>query len=583
MAYYRLLDLNSEPFSNSPEPDFFYQVPQHVQCLQKLEISIRLRRGLSVVVGEVGTGKTTLSRMLIRNFRGEENVEMYLLLDPDFSTSLEFLITTAKMFGVLQPGEVPSEWRLKEDIKEYLFQQTVHKGRTIVLIIDEGQKIPGYGIELLREFLNYETNQFKLLQIVLFAQQEFQRTLDEHASFADRINFFFRLRPLNFRQTKAMIRYRVDKASEAGESPVAFTTAALWAIYRATGGYPRKIMTLGHQILLKMIVLERRKADWPLVRACIRAETPRKPARQGWRLAVVPAGALAVVLAMTLALEGPPEGVSLKAVEPQAMERADAMPTPGSVAAVPAPLSPQGPAAQAMVPAALVGQEDASAQKPADAPAAPPPDPSRPQEQSRYRGIVLKETPRGGTEGSARLSFEAHPLAPPPAPSVGAASDTALPKSLGQLTVRRSGTVKLLMDQFYGKPEGKGAEIVARANPKIPDLRRVKPGSVVSFPALPALSKPYQYGVYWIQLFETETLADACAFVDGYPGKPSSLRILPYWNSREGLRFAVLHGEGFNHEKSARKAMKSLPRQALTNAKVISEWDEGTIFFADLG
>ena len=66
MDYFRVFNLNKEPFSNSPDPDFFFQTKEHLGCLQKLELSIRLHRGLSVVLGEVGTGKTTLCRQLIR-------------------------------------------------------------------------------------------------------------------------------------------------------------------------------------------------------------------------------------------------------------------------------------------------------------------------------------------------------------------------------------------------------------------------------------------------------------------------------------------------------------------------------------
>ena len=64
MDYFSILNLNKEPFSNSPDPDYFFHSQQHVSCLQKLELSLRLRRGLNVVIGEVGTGKTTLLNLM---------------------------------------------------------------------------------------------------------------------------------------------------------------------------------------------------------------------------------------------------------------------------------------------------------------------------------------------------------------------------------------------------------------------------------------------------------------------------------------------------------------------------------------
>jgi len=83
-------------------------------------------------------------------------------------------------------GEEESEWQLKEYIKKYLFRKGVDEKKTVVLIIDEGQKLPEFCMEILREFLNYETNEFKLLQIVIFAQNEFRQILKAHANFADR-------------------------------------------------------------------------------------------------------------------------------------------------------------------------------------------------------------------------------------------------------------------------------------------------------------------------------------------------------------------------------------------------------------
>ncbi|MGD8724773.1 MAG: type II secretory pathway protein, partial [Desulfobacterales bacterium] len=68
MDYFNILNLKQEPFSNSPDPDFFFHSREHRECLQKLELSLLLRRGLNVIIGDVGTGKTTLCRQLIRNF-----------------------------------------------------------------------------------------------------------------------------------------------------------------------------------------------------------------------------------------------------------------------------------------------------------------------------------------------------------------------------------------------------------------------------------------------------------------------------------------------------------------------------------
>ena len=80
MDYFSILHLEKEPFSNSPDPSFFFKSRQHQDCLQKIELALRLKRGLNVVMGDVGTGKTTLCRQLIRRFREDETVETHLIL-----------------------------------------------------------------------------------------------------------------------------------------------------------------------------------------------------------------------------------------------------------------------------------------------------------------------------------------------------------------------------------------------------------------------------------------------------------------------------------------------------------------------
>ena len=174
MDYFSILNLNREPFSNSPDPDYFYHSSQHLDCLQKLELSLHLRRGLNVIIGDVGTGKTTLCRQIIRRFANRKDMETHLVLDPLFKDPADFLAATAKLLSGRKLPEGTTDWQAKEFIKHTLFRKGVDQKRTTILIIDEGQKIPVFCLELLREFLNYETNDYKLLQIVIFAQKEFE-------------------------------------------------------------------------------------------------------------------------------------------------------------------------------------------------------------------------------------------------------------------------------------------------------------------------------------------------------------------------------------------------------------------------
>jgi len=348
MDYFKILNLNREPFSNSPEPEFFYQSSQHLGCLQKLELAIRLHRGLNVVMGNVGTGKTTLCReLLIRFAKSEEDrneVETHLLLDPSIGTPREFLATVATAFGISGAAAAESEWQLKEGIKHHLFQRGVDEKKTVVLIVDEGQKLPVFGLEILREFLNYETNESKLLQIVIFAQNEFEELLRQHPNFADRVNQFIALEPLNFQETRQLIAFRIAQAS--GDKPARlFTWPGLWAVYKATGGYPRRIITLCHQSMLTMIIQNRKKAGWFMVRSC--ADRVSAEGTAGRRRVLIAASSLVALLLVAVGILewGFPVAQESPLSGKAAVTTVEKRPVPAVVALVaPAPPPPASPA-----------------------------------------------------------------------------------------------------------------------------------------------------------------------------------------------------------------------------------------------
>src|SRR3990167_5862487 len=98
MSYYTALGLTKEPFSTSPDPSFFFRSNSHVQALTRLEIAIRLRRGLCLILGDVGTGKTTLARTLLANFPQEDGFSFHVILDPSFESEHQFLLRLCRMF-----------------------------------------------------------------------------------------------------------------------------------------------------------------------------------------------------------------------------------------------------------------------------------------------------------------------------------------------------------------------------------------------------------------------------------------------------------------------------------------------------
>ncbi|OLN28466.1 General secretion pathway protein A [Desulfovibrio sp. DV] len=361
MSYYQALGLTREPFSNSPDPDMLYRSRTHLECLQHMEIAVRLRRGLNVVLGEVGTGKTTLSRELIRVLAQEGDIEAYLLDDPYCPSTTEFLLSLARLFGLDTTAQGRDAALLKDALKAGLLARSQDGGRTVALVVDEGQKITPECLELLRELLNFETNAHKLLQIVIFAQTEFEEILHERPNLEDRVNFLYRLTPLDRVQTRRMIETRLLLCAPDGRIPPIFTRLALRRIHKLTGGYPRKIVRLCHLSMLLAVGFGKRRIGWGLVG---RASRESRGVGRVWLRRLVVAGAAGSVAALALHFAGPalPDArlAALDALGRMQTSLSSVVFEPAPPAGAPQPAAPSGAAAAQRAPAPVVATAKAS-------------------------------------------------------------------------------------------------------------------------------------------------------------------------------------------------------------------------------
>ncbi|UCF93100.1 MAG: AAA family ATPase [Desulfobacterales bacterium] len=547
MDYFKILNLSKEPFSNSPNPEFFYNSRQHLDCLQKLELSLLLRRGLNVVIGDVGTGKTTLCRQLIRKFATDQNVETHLILDPHFHNSTEFLITVARMFTGHKLSLGSNDWQIKEQIKQYLFSRGVDQDQKTVLIIDEGQKIPGFCLEILREFLNYETNEYKLLQIVIFAQREFEETIRKYANFADRINLYHLLQPLNFRDTCLMVQFRLDQSvGDLPQKPQLFTYPALMAIYRASGGYPRKIINLCHQCILAMIIQNRSKIGYFQVRTCGRRVFAQEPHRWKWVTATaILTGCIAVTL---LAAPDQLKGLfpwKTKGLSTASLQKTEPQPVPPNIREAPPVFETQMAVTE------------------------PPPAVMEP--------MLPDPEPEKESEGESLPSVEDQVEAPAHTPQ----SHPSFSPVLGQVTLKQSETLSRVIRSVYGQFNSKYFKSLLKLNSDIINPNRVKIGQIISLPAIPAEVTPPASNAWCVLIQETATLETAFDYLRTYPKEAPPVRLIPYWHPHQGHKFALVLKAFYEDEASARKQLDALPAELSSDGKVSVLWDENTVFFAD--
>jgi len=274
MSYYKVLGLKREPFSTSPDPDFFYRSQEHKTALTNILIEIRLKRGLSVILGDIGTGKTTLSRKLFQLLSDRGDILFRMILDPTYDSEELFLSSLIRTFGIeISPNSNVLE--LKDVMKDFLFQKGVNEKKTVVLVIDEAQKLNPLSLEVLRILLNYETNEFKLLQLVILGQMELLTHLTDTRNLMDRVSLVYTLSPFSFEETKEMIEFRIRQAGYEGAEKL-FQEETIKEIYRNTEGYPRRIAMLCHKALKLLVVKNRPVVDNEIIKEIVEHEARSK-------------------------------------------------------------------------------------------------------------------------------------------------------------------------------------------------------------------------------------------------------------------------------------------------------------------
>ena len=245
IPYLEHFGFSEKPFGMSPDPSFYYESTEHKQAIDYLSFFIAQQEGFALIYGDVGSGKTTVSRIFL-NSLDKETYNTALILNP-VTDEAEFMKEVLREFCVQNIPENKKE--LYDTLRHYLLEE-FQKGKVNILIIDEAQLLSYDLLEFVRLLSNIETDKQKILHTVFFAQPEFLDKLKDPLMrhLAQRITVTYCIAPLTYAEVKAYINYRLFKAGAKG--PLEFQDRAMKLIHTASRGYPRLINYICDRCLL---------------------------------------------------------------------------------------------------------------------------------------------------------------------------------------------------------------------------------------------------------------------------------------------------------------------------------------------
>ena len=263
--YQNFYGFTEMPFNITPDPKFLYLSPSHLEALQHLKFGVDQRKGFIVVVGEVGCGKTTLCRRFL-NELDPSRFDTALIVNPRVNEN-QMLRAILHELGESEVSDDPHSLVLQ---MQRVLLSRIANGRDIVLIIDEAQNLSFEVLEQIRLLSNLETDQQKLLQIVLMGQPELRDILarKELRQLRQRILVHCELKPLTRRDLGHYVQHRLTRAG--GNGRPAFTKWALWAIHRYTQGIPRIVNNLCDKALLSAYIRDSDQVIYRDVQRAIR-------------------------------------------------------------------------------------------------------------------------------------------------------------------------------------------------------------------------------------------------------------------------------------------------------------------------
>jgi general secretion pathway protein A len=299
--YQSYFGLAEAPFSIAPDPRYVYLSQRHQEALAHLLYGVSGEGGFVLLTGDIGAGKTTICRCLLDQI--PESCDVAYIFNPKLTVG-ELLSTICVEFGIACPPGNTSIKVFVDCLNEHLLAANA-RGRQAVLIIDEAQNLSADVLEQMRLLTNLETNQRKLLQIILLGQPELATMLarPELRQLAQRIVARYHLGPLTKAEVAAYVRHRLEVA---GTTRQLFPASLMGRLYRLSGGVPRVINVICDRALLGAFVQGKERVDSATLAKAAREVFHQPVVRRGRRQLALAVGlVLAVGVAIVLLLNRP--------------------------------------------------------------------------------------------------------------------------------------------------------------------------------------------------------------------------------------------------------------------------------------
>lgn len=252
-----------DPFMASADPRFLYLSSQHGDVLERTRDIIEEFRGLAVVEGGYGVGKSSLALRLESIYRGlPDEYRVIYVHTASYESEFAGLQDMSDAIGIGRRRGLTKQWR---EFEGFLIDQH-EQGRNVVVILDDSQLMQPDALRIVHHVFNFDKGGRKLAQVILFGQTELSYIFAINPEIRSRVNSWFRLNPLSVEDTVELIRFR---SKVAGRDDPLMTQSGYLEIYEATGGTPREIVNVCSRVIDELGKRDRKSADINIVRAAV--------------------------------------------------------------------------------------------------------------------------------------------------------------------------------------------------------------------------------------------------------------------------------------------------------------------------